>query len=101
MVEPVDARQQQALDRDADEADGKRREDEGREIADVKAPQQHPDEESAHHVEGALRDVGDAEQAKDDREAEAHHRVKGAVDQPDQQLTEEDLGAHLISPAPT
>src|SRR5437588_10116163 len=89
MIEPRDAAQQEALDRDAENADRDRRDDQRRPVADPQPIQQKPGGERAQHVLRPMREVDDVEEAEDDRQPEAQHRVERAVDQPDEELRKE------------
>ncbi len=91
-VETIDMAQQRALDGDPDDADGERRQQQGRPIAEAQPVQQEPGAKGAQHVLGAMRKVDDVQKAEDDREAEAQHGIEGAVDQPDQQLRKQCRG---------
>src|SRR5215204_103958 len=89
MVEIVEARDELALDDDAERAHDQGREDERGPITDAGVVEQHPGHEGAHHVERAVREVDDVEEAEDDREAKAQDGVERAVDEPEQELAEE------------
>jgi len=89
VIEPRDMAKQQPLDRDTEEADDERRDDQRGPVADAEPIQQKPGAKRAEHILRAMGEVDDVEKAENDGEAEAQHRIERAVDQPDEELREE------------
>ena len=101
MIQPAD---HSPLQDHAERADDQRRQDQRREIADAGVLQQHPGGEGAHHEQRAMREVDDVQHAEDHREPQRQHRVERAVDQPEQELAEQQRARdaedhdHRVSP---
>ena len=93
MVELIEPLQKQPLDDDAGDPHRDGGDDDRPPITYPRILQQEERRERAQHVLGAVGEVDDVEHAEDDGKPQAEQRVERAVDEPDEQLPEQGLGA--------
>ena len=93
MIELVEPLQEEPLDDDSGHPHDEGRDDDRPPITQPGILQQEERGEGAQHVLGAMGEIDDVEHAEDDGEPEAEQRIERAVDEPDQQLPEQGLGA--------
>src|SRR5205823_4523047 len=91
-VRPIEAAEQQALDRDTNQADDHRRDDERAGKTDPVG--EDDGEVGADGIEAAMRQVDDAAQREDERKAERDQQVVRADQQTVENLLEEKNELH-------
>jgi hypothetical protein len=81
--------QEQALDDDAENSDGERRQQQRPPIVHTEILETHVCRKGAEHVEGAVREIHHAQKAKDHRQPETEQCIKRSVDQPQHELAKD------------